>query len=85
METRDQYGVLHRVWRIADSSLINLVRGKMRDKKLIIADAQLRQGPADADHGDRPRRQPGQVPQRHRGHGIQRLVALSIQQSALSQ
>ncbi|MBZ5600531.1 MAG: DUF1015 domain-containing protein [Acidobacteriia bacterium] len=42
METRDQYGVLHRVWRIADSSLINLVRGKMRDKKLIIADGHHR-------------------------------------------
>ncbi|MBZ5704834.1 MAG: DUF1015 domain-containing protein [Acidobacteriia bacterium] len=42
METRDQYGVLHKVWRIADSSLINLVRGKMRDKKLIIADGHHR-------------------------------------------
>jgi uncharacterized protein (DUF1015 family) len=42
METRDQYGVLHRVWRIADASLINLVRGKMRDKKLIIADGHHR-------------------------------------------
>ena len=42
METRDEYGVLHRVWKIADPSLINLVRGKMRDKKLIIADGHHR-------------------------------------------
>ena len=42
MEIRDEYGVLHQVWRIADSSLINLVRGKMRDKKLIIADGHHR-------------------------------------------
>jgi uncharacterized protein (DUF1015 family) len=42
MDVRDEYGVLHQVWRIADSSLINLVRGKMRDKKLIIADGHHR-------------------------------------------
>jgi uncharacterized protein (DUF1015 family) len=42
MEIRDEYGGLHRVWRIADSSLINLVCGKMRDKKLIIADGHHR-------------------------------------------
>ena len=42
LETRDEYGVLHRVWKIADPSLIDLVRGKMRDKKLIIADGHHR-------------------------------------------
>ena len=42
IETRDEYGVSHRVWKIADSSLINLVRGKMRDKKLVIADGHHR-------------------------------------------
>jgi uncharacterized protein (DUF1015 family) len=42
METRDEYGVLHRVRRISDPSLIDLVRGKMRDKKLIIADGHHR-------------------------------------------
>lgn len=42
MEIRDAYGVLHHVWRVSDAGLINLVRGKMRDKKLIIADGHHR-------------------------------------------
>ncbi len=42
MEVLDEYGVLHRVWRISDSGSIELVRNKMRDKKLIIADGHHR-------------------------------------------
>lgn len=42
MEMRDEYGVLHQVWKISDPSLIDLVQGKMRDKKLIIADGHHR-------------------------------------------
>lgn len=42
VETRDEYGVLHRVSKVSDSSLIDLVRSKMRDKKLIIADGHHR-------------------------------------------
>ncbi len=42
METRDEYGVLHRVWKVSDPQVIELVRGKMRDKKLIIADGHHR-------------------------------------------
>ena len=42
METRDEYGVLHQVWKIADPGVIALVRGKMRDKRLIIADGHHR-------------------------------------------
>jgi uncharacterized protein (DUF1015 family) len=41
-EVTDEYGVRHRLWRVADPSLIDLVRGKMRDKKLIIADGHHR-------------------------------------------
>jgi uncharacterized protein (DUF1015 family) len=41
-ETRDEYSVLHRVRRISDPALIELVRGKMREKKLIIADGHHR-------------------------------------------
>jgi uncharacterized protein (DUF1015 family) len=41
-ETRDEYGVLHCVWRISDPALIELVRGKMQEKKLIIADGHHR-------------------------------------------
>ena len=42
METRDEYNVLHRVWQVSDPNVIELVRGKMRDKKLIIADGHHR-------------------------------------------
>jgi uncharacterized protein (DUF1015 family) len=42
MEMRDEYGVLHQVWKISDPTLIDLVQGKMRDKKLIIADGHHR-------------------------------------------
>jgi uncharacterized protein (DUF1015 family) len=41
-EVTDEYGVHHRVWRVSDPSLVELVRGKMRDKKLIIADGHHR-------------------------------------------
>lgn len=42
LEMRDEYGVLHQVWKISDPTLIGLVQGKMRDKKLIIADGHHR-------------------------------------------
>src|SRR5205807_81035 len=42
MESRDEYGVLHQVWKFAHPGVIELVRGKMRDKKLIIADGHHR-------------------------------------------
>ena len=42
IEVNDELGVLHQVWKIADPHLIELVRGKMRDKKLIIADGHHR-------------------------------------------
>jgi uncharacterized protein (DUF1015 family) len=41
-EASDEYDVLHRVWRVSDPGLIELIRGKMRDKKLIIADGHHR-------------------------------------------
>ena len=41
-EITDEYGVLHRVWRISDSSAINMLTTAMADKKLIIADGHHR-------------------------------------------
>ena len=41
-EVQDEYGVAHRVWQVSDPKLIELVREKMRDKKLIIADGHHR-------------------------------------------
>ena len=42
MEMTDEYGVLHRVWRISEPAIIDLVRSKMREKRLIIADGHHR-------------------------------------------
>ena len=41
-ETTDEYGVLHRLWKIADPAVINLLSTAMADKKLIIADGHHR-------------------------------------------
>jgi len=41
-EVTDEYGVLHRVWRIADPAAINMLSTAMADKKLIIADGHHR-------------------------------------------
>ncbi len=42
IDVRDEYGVQHRVWRINDAGIVETVREKMRDKKLIIADGHHR-------------------------------------------
>ena len=38
----DEYGVIHKLWRLTDPSLINLILTAMADKKLIIADGHHR-------------------------------------------
>src|SRR5271154_942259 len=38
----DEYGVVHRVWKLTDPGLINLIATAMADKKLIIADGHHR-------------------------------------------
>ena len=53
IDVRDEYGVTHRVWRTSDPTLIELVRGKMRDKKLIIADGHHRYETAVAYRNER--------------------------------
>ena len=42
IELRDEYGVLHHLRRVTDPSVMELVCGKMREKKLIIADGHHR-------------------------------------------
>ena len=42
LDTQDEYGVSHQVWKIADPGLVSMVREKMRDKKLVIADGHHR-------------------------------------------
>lgn len=41
-EVTDEYGVLHRIWRISDPATIRLLTTAMDDKKLIIADGHHR-------------------------------------------
>ena len=42
LEITDEYDVVHRVWRLSDPHLINLIVTAMADKKLIIADGHHR-------------------------------------------
>jgi uncharacterized protein (DUF1015 family) len=53
MEMTDEYGVSHLVWKISDSGIIDAVRNKMRDKKLIIADGHHRYETALAYRNER--------------------------------
>jgi uncharacterized protein (DUF1015 family) len=41
-EVRDEYDVVHRIWKISDPQVIRSVQEKMADKKLIIADGHHR-------------------------------------------
>jgi uncharacterized protein (DUF1015 family) len=42
IEVTDEYGVVHRVWKISDASVIASLQKQMREKKLIIADGHHR-------------------------------------------
>jgi uncharacterized protein (DUF1015 family) len=42
LEITDEYDVVHRVWKLTDPQLINLIVTSMADKKLIIADGHHR-------------------------------------------
>lgn len=42
IELKDEFGVVHRVWRISEPGTINMLLSAMQDKKLIIADGHHR-------------------------------------------
>jgi uncharacterized protein (DUF1015 family) len=42
VEVRDEYDVIHRMWRISDPATIAKVQSQMQDKRLIIADGHHR-------------------------------------------
>jgi uncharacterized protein (DUF1015 family) len=42
VEVRDEYDVIHRMWKVADPATIEKVQAAMADKKLIIADGHHR-------------------------------------------
>jgi uncharacterized protein (DUF1015 family) len=62
MEVRDEYGVLHQLRRVSDPGLIELVRGQMRDKKLIIADGHHRYETAMNYRNERRAAPPASLP-----------------------
>jgi uncharacterized protein (DUF1015 family) len=60
IEVTDEYGVLHRVWKVSDPAKINLLTTLLEDKKLIIADGHHRYETAlnyKREHG------PGKAPE----------------------
>ena len=42
IELRDEYGVLHQLWKVSDPATVAAAKAKMTDKKLIIADGHHR-------------------------------------------
>lgn len=42
VEMRDEYDVLHRMWKVSDPKILAAAKAKMADKKLIIADGHHR-------------------------------------------
>jgi uncharacterized protein (DUF1015 family) len=42
LDTKDEYGVSHQVWKICDPAVVSCVQNKMLDKKLVIADGHHR-------------------------------------------
>ena len=52
-EVTDEYGVVHRLWRVSDPEVIEVVRSGMQDKKLIIADGHHRYETALAYRNER--------------------------------
>ncbi|HUY82883.1 MAG TPA: DUF1015 domain-containing protein [Acidobacteriaceae bacterium] len=71
IEVTDEYEVVHRVWRVGDPAVINLMTTALEDKKLIIADGHHRYETAlqyarehAPDGGGSPvERTPGAAPQ----------------------
>ena len=75
-ELSDEYGVLNRIWKVSDHGLIELVRAKMRDKKLIIADGHHRYETALNYRNERRAQveQPVGAPRERTGGGLLRSV-----------
>ena len=75
-ELTDEYGVINRIWKVSDHGLIELVRAKMRDKKLIIADGHHRYETALNYRNERRAQveQPVGAPRERTGGGLLRSV-----------
>jgi uncharacterized protein (DUF1015 family) len=75
-ELTDEYGVLNRIWRVSDPAVVDLVRGKLRDRKLIIADGHHRYETALNYRNERRAlaTQPVGAPREHTGKVMVRTV-----------
>ncbi len=53
-QVRDEYGALHRMWRIGDAGRVAAIQSLLADRKLIIADGHHRYETALAFHQENP-------------------------------
>ena len=53
LEVKDEYNVIHRIWKLSNPEIIEQVRQRMADKKLIIADGHHRYETALAYRNER--------------------------------
>jgi uncharacterized protein (DUF1015 family) len=65
IEVTDEYGVVHRVWKISDPAVIASVQEQMRDRKLIIADGHHRYETALTYRNERNEHSPRAEPAPH--------------------
>ncbi|MGB9488832.1 MAG: DUF1015 domain-containing protein, partial [Terriglobales bacterium] len=65
IEVADEYGVIHRVWKISDPAVIAAAQEQMRDRKLIIADGHHRYETALAYRNERRESAPSTAPAPH--------------------
>jgi len=77
-EITDEYGVLHRLWKIGDPAVIRLLAAAMADKKLIIADGHHRYETA-LNYA----REHAAVSDPRSGHGVNQLPQPSSPEAAV--
>jgi uncharacterized protein (DUF1015 family) len=78
IDVSDEYGVVHRVWQIADAGLIDSVCGQMRDKRLIIADGHHRYETALNYRDERRAGIPTKVPMSAPGEAPYEFVVMAF-------
>jgi uncharacterized protein (DUF1015 family) len=80
----DEYGVLHQVRKVSDPGIIELVRDKMHDKKLIIADGHHRYETAlNYRNERRSRQEPVSVPAELAPHELVMMTFVNMDSPGL--
>jgi uncharacterized protein (DUF1015 family) len=84
IEVCDEYGVLHQVRKVSDPGIIELVRDKMHDKKLIIADGHHRYETAlNYRNERRSRQEPVSVPAELAPHELVMMTFVNMDSPGL--